>query len=149
LVGPRLSATPATTGSREVPRPVSLSRGSTHAQFPLACEHCRGQSVLSNALGRLAAAATAAHRTSLAHDPVTLKRGQVRADAVVGEVELPGKLLDGATTTTQQGNHLPARALEKLLIPICSQFVPSISYLSVAGQIDLYNKSNKYLTYCG
>ena len=97
--------------------------------------------------GGLAPAATATYRAPLPDDPVALERGQVRADAVVGEVELPGEPLDGAATTTQQGNHLPARALEKLLVPICSQFVPSIRGLSVAEQANLYNISNKYLTY--
>ena len=64
----------------------------------------------------------------------------MRADAVVGKVELPGEPLDGAATTTQQGNYVPARALEKPLVPICSQFIPSIRCFSVAGQANLYNK---------
>ena len=39
-------------------------------------------------------------RGSLAHDPVALKRGEVRADAVVGKVKGLGELLDGAAGVT-------------------------------------------------
>jgi hypothetical protein len=39
-------------------------------------------------------------RTSLLHDPVALKRSEVRADAVVGKVKRLGQLLDGAAGAT-------------------------------------------------
>jgi hypothetical protein len=56
----------------------------------------------------------------LPYEPVALERSEVRADPVVREVKRSGELLDRVASATQQRDYLPARALEKLLIPVRS-----------------------------
>src|SRR5215216_118206 len=69
----------------------------------------------------LAAAAAAAHRTSLPHDAVALENGKVCADTVVGEIQRPSEVLHSAIGPPEQRDDLPPRAFEELLVPIRSQ----------------------------
>src|ERR687894_2757963 len=68
-------------------------------------------------VSRLAAPAAPAHRTSLAHDAVALQDGKVCADAVVGEIQCPGEVLDGAPRAPEQRDDPPPRAFEEPLVP--------------------------------
>ena len=81
-----------------------------------------------NVGGLTAATTAAAHQTSLSHKSVALKDGKMRPNAVVREIELPGEILDGPASTTNQRDDPPACALEKFLVPTlyaANTFLPS------------------------
>src|ERR671921_241229 len=82
-------------------------------------------------VSRLAAAAAAAHRTSLPHDPVALENGKVRADTVVRESQRPSEVLDSAVGPSEQRDDLPPGAIEKPLVPACTHILPSNRFLSL------------------
>jgi hypothetical protein len=92
----------------------------------------------------------------VSHDPVPLKRSEVRADPVVREAKGLGEFLDCAARATQQRDDSPARALEEFLVPVrsqCSLFLCQL-ILTVVSEDNLWlriilsNKSNKSLIYC-
>src|ERR671916_1409863 len=72
-------------------------------------------------VSRLAAAASAPDRTSLAHDAVALQDAEMRADAVVGEIQCPGEVLHSALGASEQRDDPPSRALEEPHVPVRSQ----------------------------
>src|SRR5687767_9266539 len=72
-------------------------------------------------VSRLAAATSAPDRTSLAHDAIALQDGEMHADAVVGEIQCPGEVLDCAVGPSEQRDDPPSRALEEPHVPVRSQ----------------------------
>src|SRR5919112_5401110 len=85
-------------------------------------------------VSRLAAAAAAAHRTSLAHDAVALENSKVCSDAVVGEIQRPSEVLDSTVVSSEQRDDPPPRTFEKSPVPACTHIVPSNRFLLLPWQ---------------